>query len=208
MPRGEDRPLDDQAIGPRLRDQAGAPAGVGRDGRNADRDPGPLDGCDPLSNQLLANRGLVQLLQQGVDVLPGRLRDLLQDAGRVGVAGLQPIEVEHRHAPQTAHLDREAHIDDAVHRRREDRDGQPERAQLNAAVDFLGIDRHPAGDQRHLIEAVGTAGPLEAAQLECLAGFERRGFQGRTHTHRRRLRTRIELKGCACTSERAGFRGL
>src|SRR3989442_431073 len=86
--------------------------------------------------------------------------------------------------------------------------GEPERAQLKAAVDFLGVDRHPARNEGDFIEAVGAAGSFEAAQLDGFAGLEGRGLYGRTHTHRRRLRNRVELKGYACTSIRGGFGGL
>src|SRR5207302_4678269 len=55
VPRSEHRPLDNEAVGTRLRDQAGTPAGVGGHGGNAHRDLGTLDGGDPLANQLLPN---------------------------------------------------------------------------------------------------------------------------------------------------------
>ncbi len=208
MPGGQHRPLDDEAIGAGLLDQAGPAAGMRRHARNADRNLGALDRRDPLADQLFADRGLVELLQQPIDPLARRLGDLLKHAGGVRVARLESIEVEHGHATETAHLDRKSHVHDPVHRRGENRDGELQRAQLKAAVDFLRIDRHPPGNEGDFVEAVGATGPLESAQLDSLAGLEGRGFQGRTHTHRRRLRNRVELKGYACTSIRGGFGGL
>ena len=204
MPRRQHRTLDDEAVGPGLLDQRRPATGVRRHARDAHRNLGAFDGGDPLADELFANRCLVHLLQQRVDVLARRLGDLLKDARRVRVAGLEAIEVEYRHTTEPAHLDGEAHVHDTIHRRRQDGDGEPKGSQLKAAIDLFGIDRHPAWNEGDFVEAIGAAGPLEAAQFDSFAGLEGRGLDGRTHTHRSRRRIRVELKGYACTSIRGG----
>jgi len=208
VPGRQHRTLDDEAVGSSLLDQRRPAAGVRRHARDAHRNLGAFDRGDPLADELFADRRLVDLLQQGVDVLARRLGDLLQHARWVRIAGLEAIQVEHRHAAEPAHLDREADVHDTIHRRRQDGNSEPKRAQLKATVNFLGVDRDPAWNEGDFVEAIGAAGPLEAAQLNSFAGLESRGFCGRTHTHGRRLRNRVELKGCACTSIEGGFGGL
>ena len=57
-------------------------------------------------------------------------------------------------------------VDDAVHRGGEEWDLERRAVDRECDVDFSGIDRHPARDQRNLIEPVSAAGPLASAQLE------------------------------------------
>ena len=116
--------LDHQAIGAGLLDQLCSAGGLCRHGRNANRDARPLDGGNALRDQRFANRRLVDLLQQRIDALARRLGNLLQDAGRIGVAGLEAIQVEDGHPAEPPHLDPETDVNHPVHGGREDGDRQ------------------------------------------------------------------------------------
>ena len=158
-------------------------------------------GGDTLGDQRLADRRPVNLLEKRVDPIPRRLGDLPKHGRRIHIAGLQPIKVHDRHPAQAPHLDGKADVHHSVHRRCQDGNLQPQRTQLEGAVDFLRVDRDSTGDEGHLIEAVGPPCTLEAAKLDGFGRLERHRIQGRTHTHARRRCNRIEVKGCACTSE-------
>ena len=205
MPRGQHRSLHHQAVSACLLHQAGALGGLGGNGRDADRYPSALDRRDSLTDQLLPNRSLVELLQQAVDAVPRRFGDFPKDARRVGITSLQPVEVEHSHPTQPPHLNRKADIDHAVHGRRQDRNRESERPELEGGINLIGVDRHPPRHQGDLVEPVGAASAFEAAELKGVAALEDRGLGGRTHTHGRRLRNRVALKGYAWSSGRVVF---
>jgi hypothetical protein len=143
----------------------------------------PLDGGDALPDEMLADRSLVELLQQTVDMLPGCLGNLAKDAGGIGITSLQAVQIEDGDAAKPAHLDREADIDDAVHRRGKDRHGQSQVAEGDAGVDLVRVDGDASGHQGDLVETVGPTSLLEAAELEGLGGRRRDRLDRRTHTH-------------------------
>ena len=123
---------------------------------------------------MFANRGLIDLLQQPVDAIARGFANLAEDAGGVDVAGLQPVEVDDGHPAQPADFNRETDVDDAIHGGREDGDGEPQRAQLEGAVDLLGVNGDSPRHQRHLIKAVGATRPLESTQLQRVGGHHGR----------------------------------
>ena len=59
-----------------------------------------------------------------------------------------------------AHADGEVDVGHGVHGRRQERDLQPMPADLDGEVDLGRIQGHGAGNERHLVEAVGAAQPI------------------------------------------------
>ena len=113
---------------------------------------------DQRGDQLVAHRLLVGL---GEDVR-GRLSGLrggdpLDDRRGVLVARVEALEVDEGDATVAAHAHREVGIGDGVHGGRQERDLEAEPAEVRRQVDLGGIDRHGAGDERDLLEAVGAA---------------------------------------------------
>jgi hypothetical protein len=112
---------------------------------------------DPLRDQLLPDRGSVDLGQDLLDVAIRRLRDARQGLGRIIVPGLQALQVEH--AQRTDARQRTAHpwVDDRVHGGRQDRHLELEAAERSVQLDVGRIERGLAGRERNIVEAVGGA---------------------------------------------------
>jgi len=71
---------------------------------------------------------------------------------------VDPVEVEHSHAAELAHRDREVDVDHSIHGRTPDRDVQAEAfAKRKRDVDLVGIERDATGDERDLVETVGAS---------------------------------------------------
>ena len=150
--------LDDEQVHPGLLGNCPEPLGVLRDRAHRARDLGLLDLLDPLRDELLVDRGLVELLNE-VGGLPHiALDDLLDRFGRVVIAGLHPVEVEHRQPAELAHRDGKFHVDDAVHCRGDEGGAEPDPVNLPEGIDFGRIDGGRARYQRDLVKPITAPG--------------------------------------------------
>ncbi len=150
--------LDEEKVGARLCSQLSVmPC---RCGRGRDRRDGSLglDSRDERGDEIVADRLLISLRK---DMAGGLARvgsrNALDDGAGVLVAGVQALEVDECQAAVTAHADGEFGIGDRVHGGREKRDLEPEAAEVDGDIHLRGIGRHGAGDERNLLEAVGSA---------------------------------------------------
>ena len=133
------------------------PGRCGRRGHRGDATLG-LDARDQRGDELVAHRLLVGLREEVRGRLSGlRGGDLLDDRRGVLVARVETLEVDEGDAAVAAQADREVGVGDGIHGRRQERDLQAEPAELAGQVDLRGVDGHGAGDERHLVEAVGAA---------------------------------------------------
>ena len=89
--------------------------------------------------------------------------------------------------------------DDAVHRRRQQRQLEAVVAELPGDVDVVGVARAPRGHDRDVVEAVGAAGLLPAADLDLHQGIL--GSRADEKTPRGGVRGR-RLRGCGGGSPR------
>ena len=163
---GDDRPLDHEHVESRLeRDLVIAQHALRRQ-RRRDDDLLLLDLRDPLRDQLGLDRLRVDLLHLARRDLLRQRRDPLQLLIRVLVAREDALEVQHREAAEAADDAGGLRRDDAVHRRREQRQLELVRAELPRDVDVIGIARAPRGHDRDVVEAVRLAGLLPATDLD------------------------------------------
>jgi len=139
---------------------------------------GALDLADARLDQLRPHGRLVGLLEDVVDLRPVGVGDAPDDRGRVLVAGLDAVEVQHGQAAEPAHRHGERDVDDAVHRRAPEGDGKLQPAQAERDVDLVGVDGHPARHQRDLVEPVRTSSPSPDADLRARCGVLSQGLDG------------------------------
>ena len=97
--------------------------GAGRRGDGGLR-AGGVDLVEPAGDEVLADRLLVGLGEERLDVAVGGRRDPLEDRVRVVVARLDALEVEDRQPAEPRQRAGHPRVDHGVHRRREDRDRQ------------------------------------------------------------------------------------
>ena len=150
-----DRGLHDEHVG----------AGVNGDGRQLFRvggcagdgacDAALLDRTDAPADELLANGGCIQLLDDRRRRALFGLDDLRDRRAGVFVAALEAFQIHHRQAAALAHLHREARVAHGVQGGSQNRHLQRELAQREADVRKLRIDGDGAGDDGHLVEPVG-----------------------------------------------------
>ena len=114
-----------------------------------------MDLVEPPRDEVLADRLLVGLGEERLDVAVGGRRDPLEDRVRIVVARLDTLEVEDRQAAEPRQRAGHPRVDDGVHRRGEDRDRQVDAAERLGQVDVGRLDRVGAGRERHVLEAVG-----------------------------------------------------
>ena len=111
----------------------------------------------PGGDQVLADRLLVDLAEQVLDVAVGGGGDSLEDRVGVVVAGLDALEVEDREAAEAGQRAGHPGVDDGVHRGGEDRDRQVDAAEGLGEIDVGRLDGVGAGGERDVLEAVGRA---------------------------------------------------
>jgi hypothetical protein len=124
------------------------------------------DLLDPLADEPVLHRRHVDLLQECVDLVHRRLCDGREDLGRILVARLHAVEVEHGESAEVSHLRGEAGVHDAVHGGGEEGDLQAGAVDREGHVDFRGVHGHPTRDQGNLVEPIRAPGPFASAQLE------------------------------------------
>ena len=113
-------------------------------------------------NEVLLDRFLIDALEQRRNLGLTRFDDFLQNFLWVLVACLHSFKVQNGEPAEFIHCDREAHIDDAIHGAREDRNLKFERLRFFAGqtkrdVHFVRIDRYAPGHERDLVEAIRHA---------------------------------------------------
>ena len=113
-----------------------------------------MDGLDASGDQCLLDGRRVGLRQEGLDVVVGRRGDPFDD--RVGrlVARLDPLEVEDRESAQPGQLAGESGIDDGIHGRSEDGDGERDARQVEPRIDVGRLDGRRTRGQRDVVEAI------------------------------------------------------
>ena len=128
----------------------GGGAGDGAEGALA------LDLAYPLADELDTDRLRVYLLQDGAHLTHVSGGNLRQHAIGVFVAGLDTLQVEDGQAAKLVEGDRRPGVDDSVHRRRDEGQGQLEVAEGKGDVGQFGVQGHVAGHNGDLVEAVGA----------------------------------------------------
>ena len=124
-----------------------------------------LDLLDAPGDQLGLDGLLVDLLHRARGRVVGQRGDAVELLVGVLVAGLDALEVEHGETAELAHGDGEAGVDHAVHGGGEARELERVLAELPGDVHVLGVAGPPAGHDGDVVEAVGPAALLAAADL-------------------------------------------
>src|SRR5665213_1129369 len=164
--RGEDCALHHEHVSTCLLHDGRAPLRTRRRGGDGAGAAGRLDLLDAQADEAVLHGSCVDLLEEHVDVLRRRLGDVVKDVAGILVARLHAVEVEHGETAEASHLLGEADIDDAVHGRRQERDRERRSVEGEAQINLVGIDGHPSGHQRHLVEAVGAPRHLSPTELD------------------------------------------
>ena len=110
-------------------------------------DTGGLDLANALRDELGLHRFAVDLLHAARRFFDRRIRDLFENRVGIFVAGPETLEVEHPATAEAADLDRGRRADDAIHRRR------PERQLELVGVELATRCRHPPGSR---VRRLGT----------------------------------------------------
>ena len=161
----DDRALDHEDVEAGLERDLVVLADLLRRQRRRGDDAVRLDLLDPLRDQLRLDRLAVDVLHlAGGDVLRER-RDPLELRVGVLVAAEDALEVEDREAAELADQAGRLGRDDAVERRRQQRQLEPVGTERPRDVDVVGVPRAPRRDDRDVVESVGPAGLLSAADL-------------------------------------------
>ena len=129
-----------------------------------------LELADPLPHEVGLHRLAVELLHPAGGLLGRQPGDLLEHRLGVGVAGPEPLEVEHADGAEPAELGGRGRGHDAVRRGRHDRQLEPEGVDLPADVDLFGVAGAAARHDGDVVEAVGTASGLADADLDVSHG--------------------------------------
>jgi len=137
---GEHSALHDEDVRARLLRKLGSLFGASGDRRDCTRNAGGLDRVDALGDELGLDGLAVNLFEKSVDLRLVCLGDSLDDRGRILVAGVDAVKVQHRKAAELAHRDSELDVDDAVHCRTPDWDREPEAvAKREGDVDLVRV---------------------------------------------------------------------
>ena len=150
--------------------------------RGGGRDAGLLHLADAGRHQLGDDRLLVHLLHPGRGLLVVELADLVEERGRVLVAGPQALEVEDAQAAQLAQLDRGRRAHDPVHGGAHHGQVEAVGVDLPRDVDVLGVAGPPARDDRDVVEPVGPPSRLEDPDLD-LSHCSPSGIRGAGTAH-------------------------
>ena len=124
-----------------------------------------LDLLDALRDEFGLDGLLVDLLHRARRRVVGERRDTVELLVGVLVAGLDALEIEYGEAAELAHGDGEGGIDHAVHRRGQARQWLRVRAEPPGDVDILGVAGAATGHDGDVVESVGPAALLAAADL-------------------------------------------
>ena len=122
-----------------------------------------MDRVESGRDEVLADRLLIDLREERLDVRVRGRGDALEDAVRIVVAGLHALEVQDRQAAEPGQLPRQPRVDHGVHRGREDGDPELDAAEHLREVDVGRFDRAGAGRERHVLEAVGRSDRVHLA---------------------------------------------
>ena len=134
--------------------------------RAADDRAAGLDFLHPLGDQLRLDRLGVDLLHQPRRLVLGRGGDRLQLLLGVLEAGPDPLQVEHPEAAQLVDEHRGVGADDPVHRRGDERQLEAVGTEGPADVDVVGVARPAGRNDRDVVESVGAATLLAAADFD------------------------------------------
>src|SRR5260370_1707738 len=124
--RGESGALDDENVRARGLHQLRALSRAPRHRRNCARYAGGLDCLDALGDQVRLDRFAIHLFEDGIDGRFVRRRDPFDYRPRIRVASVDAIEIQNRDAAELAHRYGEFDVDDSVHGRAPNRNGQTE----------------------------------------------------------------------------------
>ena len=113
-----------------------------------------LDLGDAGSDQVGIHRGGVCLAQFGRPVAGLQRGQAFEDAQRVGVAGPQPLDVQHTQAPQAIQLDGHRRTGHPVERRGEDRDVELVGVDLPAHVDVIRVAGPTARQDAQFVQGI------------------------------------------------------
>src|SRR5487761_1083880 len=167
MAGGQHGALDDEDVGTGFLSQLGTLRGPGGNRRDGTRDAGSLDRVDPLRDELGFDGLSVDLFEERVDVRFVRLRDSLDDRSGVFVTSVDSVKVQDGDPAELAHGDGKFDVDDAIHGGTPDLDRKLEPVtQRERDVDFVRVESHATGHQRHLVETVGAARVAPDAKLK------------------------------------------
>ena len=174
----DDGSLNDQKV--ELGGQAGGGQRLGalRRDRRRRRDARLLHLADAGRHQLGLDRLAVHLLHARRGLLVVELADLLEEVGRILVAGPQALEIQDAEPAQPAQLDGRRRADGSVHGRPQQRQLETVGVDLPGDVDVLGIPRPPAGDDGDVVQTVGLPPRLEDADLDLSHLFALRHSMG------------------------------
>ena len=166
----DDRALDDEHVEPGLQRQLVVLAHALRGQRRGGDHAHLLDLADALGDELGLDRRAVDLLHLARRDLLGELRDALELVVGVLVTGPDPLEVEHGQATQVADDARGVRRHNAVHGGGHERQLEAIVAELPGDVDVVGVARATRRDDGDVVESVGSAGLLPAADLNFHGG--------------------------------------
>ena len=144
---------------------------------------------DPARDQVLAHGPRVGLGEDVVDIASGAVAMRTEHRHGVLVARLDALQVQHRQAAEPGQLTRRPCVDDRVHRRREDGDGEIDAGELDRRVDVRWLDRLQPGRERDIVEAVGGAERID------LGGMADRRAASLVHELSLRRRGRVDSTG-------------
>ena len=174
----DDRALDDQDV--ELGGQAGRRQRLRALGRHRRRrrDARLLHLADARRDQLGDDRLAVHLLHAGRGLLVVELADLLEEVGRILVAGPQALEIQHAEPAEPAQLDGRGRAHHPVHGRAQQRQLEAVGVDLPGDVDVLGVPGAPAGHDGDVVQPVGLPPGLVNADLDLSHMFALRHSMG------------------------------
>ena len=142
---------------------------LGRE-RRCGNDPLCLDLPDPLGDQLGLDRLLVDVLHLTGRDVAGEARDPLELRIGILVAAEDPFQVEDRQPAELADDTGRLGRDDAVERRRQQRQLEPVRPERPSDVYVVGVPRAPGRHDGDVIEAVCATALLASTDLNFHGG--------------------------------------
>ena len=122
---------------------------------NRRHDPGFFHLLHALRDQLLLDRRDVHFLDQVRAGVLVRLGNLRKHVGRILIAGLHPLQVQHRQPAHLPHRHRKLYIHHPVHGRGQNRHLEGMLPDRELRVDLARVDRHIPGHEGNLVKPVG-----------------------------------------------------
>ena len=152
-----DLALDEEQVGAVLgTERAEAAGGAGRGGHGG-LAPGGVDGRQPGGDEVLADRLLVDLGEEPLDLVVRRGGDPLEQRVRIVVASLDAFEVEDGQAAEAGEFAGHPRVHDRIHRGGQDRDREVDAAEGLGEVDVRRFDGVRARGERDVLEPVGRS---------------------------------------------------